>query len=164
MNEPNVFDPDFDDVEEREGFSRRDAQIGRQAGSERLGASVYEIAPGNATFPYHYHFGNEEMLIVLSGQPHLRTSDGWRQLSEGEVVAFPVGERGAHQVANRTESPARILVISEMEGPDVVVYPDSGKVGARERAPGTGAGLRKTFRAGDEVDYWEGESPPEAPS
>jgi uncharacterized cupin superfamily protein len=164
MSKANIFDPDFDDVEECEGFSRRDAQVGRQAGSERLGASVYEVAPGNATFPYHYHFGNEEMLIVLSGQPHLRTPDGWRKLSEGEVVVFPVGERGAHQVANRTDNPVRVLFISEMVGPEVVVYPDSDKVGARERAPGSPPGLRKTFRAGDEVDYWDGEDPPEVPS
>jgi uncharacterized cupin superfamily protein len=164
MSEPNVFHPDFDDVEQREGFSRRDAQVGRQAGSERLGASIYEIAPGNATFPYHYHFGNEEMLIVLSGRPHLRTPDGWRQLSDGDVVAFPVGERGAHQIANRTEGAVRVLLISEMMGPEVVVYPDSGKVGARERAPGSPPGLRKTFRADDEVDYWDGEDPPEVTS
>ena len=61
---------------------------------------MYEIPPGNANCPYHYHFANEELLIVLRGRPHLRTPDGWRQLEEGEVVAFPIGERGAHQVVN----------------------------------------------------------------
>ena len=52
-----------------------------------------------------------------------------------------------------------------MVGPDVVVYPDSGKVGAREHAPGSGPGAcGETFRSGDQVDYWDGESPPEVPS
>jgi hypothetical protein len=56
-------------------------------------------------------------------------------------------------------------MVSEMVGPDVVVYPDSGKVGARERAPGSGPdGLRQTFRSSDQVDYWEGEPPPEVPT
>jgi len=112
-------------------------------------------------FPYHFHFGNEELLIVLRGRPYLRTPDGWRQLDEGSVVAFPVGERGAHQVVNRTDEVVRLLMVSEMVSPDVVVYPDSGKVGARERAPGSGTGLRETFRSQDQVDYWEGEQPPE---
>jgi uncharacterized cupin superfamily protein len=160
---PNIYDSDLERTE-REGFSHRDAQVGKDAGAERLGASVYELDPGNATFPYHYHFANEEMLIVLRGRPHLRTPDGWRQLEEGEVVAFPVGERGAHQIANRSDGPARFLVVSEMVSPEVVVYPDSGKVGARERAPGSGFGLRQTFRSEHEVDYWDGEQPPEVPS
>jgi uncharacterized cupin superfamily protein len=162
---PNVLEPQFDQTEDRDGFASRRVQLGRPAGSERLGASLYEIEPGNATFPYHYHFANEEMLIVLRGRPHLRTPQGWRQLDEGELVAFPVGERGAHQIANRTDRPVRVLVMSEMVGPDVVVYPDSGKVGARERAPGSGPnGIRQTFRSSDQVDYWEGEQPPEVPT
>jgi uncharacterized cupin superfamily protein len=160
---PNIYREALDRTE-RPGFTYRDAQVGKEAGAERLGAGLYEVDPGNATFPYHFHFGNEEMLIVLRGRPHLRTPDGWRQLEEGEVVAFPVGERGAHQIANRSDGPVRFLVISEMVSPEVVVYPDSGKVGARERAPGTGLGLRQTFRSSDEVDYWHGEEPPEVPS
>jgi uncharacterized cupin superfamily protein len=162
---PNVYEPQFDENSEREGFRWVGEQVGCKAGSEHLGASVYELPPGEAAFPYHYHFANEELLIVLRGCPHLRTPDGWRQLDEGEIVAFPVGERGAHQLVNRTGEPVRLLMVSEMVGPDVVVYPDSGKVGARERATGSGPGsLRETFRSSDQVDYWEGESAPEVPS
>jgi uncharacterized cupin superfamily protein len=161
----NVFQPRFDSSSDREGFSHRGAQVGRQAGSERLGASLYEIELGNATYPYHYHFANEELLIVLRGRPHLRAPKGWRQLDEGDAVAFPVGERGAHQILNRTEEPVRFLIVSEMRAPDVTFDPESGKIGAREHAPGSGReGLRSNFRAGDSVDYWEGESAPEVPS
>jgi uncharacterized cupin superfamily protein len=160
----NVFEPDFDSSEDRAGFAYRRAQVGRQAGGARLGASVYELEPGQTLFPYHFHFANEEMLIVLRGRTHLRTATGWQELDEGDVVAFPVGETGAHQIANRTEEPIRVLIVSEMVGPDVVVYPDSGKIGARERAPGSGEGLRPTFRAADQVDYWQDERPPEVPS
>jgi uncharacterized cupin superfamily protein len=161
---PNVFEPQFAESSNREGFRWQGEQVGRKAGAEHLGASVYELPPGEATFPYHYHFANEELLVVLRGRPHLRTPDGWRHLNVGEIVAFPVGERGAHQIVNRTDEPVRLLMVSEMVGPDVVVYPDSGKVGARERAPGSGKGLRETFRSSDQVDYWEGETPPEVQS
>jgi len=161
----NVFEPEYDRVEDRVGFSYRGAQVGRQAGGERLGVSLYELEPGNATFPYHYHYANEELLIVLAGRPHLRGPDGWRQLEPGDVVAFVVGERGAHQIANRSEEPVRFLVVSQMKAPDVTVYPDSGKVGVREEAPGSGrGGRRENFYSSDSVDYWESERPPEVPS
>jgi uncharacterized cupin superfamily protein len=74
------------------------------------------------------------------------------------VVAFPTGESGAHQLINRGGSPTRLLIVSEMNGPDVVVYPDSGKVAAREQPPGSReSGLHLTFREVDAVDYFEGE-------
>jgi uncharacterized cupin superfamily protein len=161
----NVHGSEFEDGSEREGFRNRRSRVGRKAGSERLGASLFELEPGNASFPYHYHFGNEELLVVLSGRPHLRTPEGWRQLEKGEVVAFPVGERGAHQIVNRSDGLVRFLVVSEMIGPEVVVYPDSGKIGARQDAPGGDSdGLRSNFRSTDAVDYWEDERPPEVPS
>jgi uncharacterized cupin superfamily protein len=160
----NVFEPRFDADQDRPGFTYRRARIGRQAGAERLGASVYEISPGESTFPYHFQLANEEMLVVLRGEPHLRTPEGWRRLEEGELVAFPVGERGAHQLHNRGNEPARVLVISEMRAPELSFYPDSGKFLAGDRAPGAIADeqgvLFASFRLSDEVDYWEGESPP----
>lgn len=157
----NLFQPDFDSVADEPGFRYRRARLGRQAGAERLGASLYEIEPGEATFPYHAHSANEEMLLVLRGRPSLRTPEGWRELEEGEVVAFPIGERGAHQVMNRSGAPVRVLVLSEMIAPEVSIYPDSGKLGAATRAPGgTGKGGMWFFRCEDAVDYLEGEPKP----
>jgi uncharacterized cupin superfamily protein len=162
---PNIFASDFDESGDREGFRWRGTSLAYRAGSERLGASIYEIEPGNSTFPYHYHLANEELLLVRKGRPHLRTPHGWQQLAEGEVVAFPLGERGAHQLVNKTEEPVRVVVVSEMVSPEIAVYPDSGKIGVREHAPGSGReGLRENFESANAVDYWEGETPPEAPN
>jgi len=160
----NVFEPEFDSEREREGFRWKRAKVGAQAGAERLGASVFDVPPGQATFPYHAHTANEELLIVLRGRPHLRSPDGWRQLDEGEVIAAPVGPAGAHQVQNRGDEPVRVLVISEMNAPEIVFQPDSGKFVAATRPPGGPSeegDLFATFRRDDDVDYWEGESPPE---
>jgi uncharacterized cupin superfamily protein len=155
----NLFAPEFEpDEDQPAGYHVKGAQIGRQAGAERLGASLYELPPGNSSSPYHWHAANEEMLIVISGRPTLRIPEGERELAEGEVVAFPVGEAGAHKVTNNGEGPARVLIVSEMNEPEIAVYPDSGKVMARQQAPGTPAtGLRAIFRLGDGVDYWDGE-------
>jgi uncharacterized cupin superfamily protein len=162
----NVFDPDLEpDDTDPEGFRVLAVKVGAEAGAERLGASLYELPPGQTSCPHHWHAATEEMLIVLAGRPTLRTPDGERELAEGEVVAFVRGERGAHSVTNRTDAPVRFLMVSEMNAPEVCVYVDSNKIMAREQAPGTPAtGVRAIFRAGDTVDYWDGEVAPDESS
>lgn len=156
----NINDPALDEPREQPGFRCRRARVGRQAGSERLGLSLWDIPPGEAAYPYHWHLAEEELIVVLEGRPSLRTPEGWRELDEGEVVAFPRGEAGAHQLVNRTAQTVRLLAFSTNGEPDIVHYPDSGKVGAFERRP-DGGGLRAMFRLADAVDYYEGEHPPE---
>ncbi len=157
---PNINSPEFDEPRERPGFCCKRARVGAQAGCERLGLSLWELPAGQAAYPYHHHLAEEELLVILSGQPSLRTPDGWRELEEGEVVVFPRGERGAHQLVNRSAETVRVLAFSSSGEPDIVIYPDSAKLGAYERLPG-GGGLRKLFRLGDAVDYYEGERPPD---
>lgn len=156
---PNLNDPQFDEERDREGFRARRARVGYQLGTERLGISQWELPPGQAAYPYHLHLTEEELLIVLKGTPALRTPDGWRDLAEGEIVSFPRGEVGAHQLVNRTDASVQFLAISTHGDPDIVLYPDSNKVGASERRS-QGGGLRTFFRLDDVVDYYDGEQPP----
>ena len=157
----NVFEPEFDPRADREGFAGRRARIGRQAGSERLGASLFELEPGSAAFPMHYHLGNEELLIVISGRPSLRTPAGERTLEPGEAVACPGGAAGAHQIVTRTGDPSRIRIVSEMRAPDVVVRPESNKISAFGRPPGAaGEGFHDVYFRRDAVELWDGEDPP----
>ncbi len=158
----NINDPIFDEPREHPGFRCQRARLSRQAGSDRLGLSLWELPPGETAYPYHYHLVEEELLLLLDGQPSLRTPDGWRDLQEGEVVPFLRGEQGAHQLVNRTEDTVRFLTFSTNGEPDIVIRPDSGTLGAYERLS-DGGGLRAVFRAVDTVDYYEGEQPPDMP-
>ena len=154
---PNIYRPTFEDGERPEGFRSRRARIGYELGSELIGASLWELPAGEAAYPYHFHYSDEELVIVLSGRPSLRTAAGTRQLEEGEALRFPLGEAGAHQILNQTDETATFLAISSHGRPDVVVYPDSDKIGVGERLP-EGGGLRAFFRRGTAVDYWTDES------
>jgi uncharacterized cupin superfamily protein len=156
---PNINDPTFDEPREHPGFRCRRARVSRQAGSDRLGLSVWELPPGEAAYPYHYHLAEEELVVVLDGHPTLRTLDGWRELQEGEVVPFLRGERGAHQIVNRTNDTVRFLAFSTNGEPDIVIRPDSGTLDACERLP-QGGGLRAIFRMDNAIDYYDGEVPP----
>ena len=156
---PNIHDPVFDEPREQRGFRSLRARLSHQAECERLGLSLWERPPGEAAYPYHYHLAEEELLLVLGGRPSVRTPAGWRDLEQGEVVAFPRGERGAHQLVNHTENTVRFLAFNTSGEPDIVIRPDSGMLGAYERLP-RGGGLRAVFRMGDAADYYDGEQPP----
>jgi uncharacterized cupin superfamily protein len=155
----NIDYPEFDEPREHPGFRCRRARLSRQAGGERLGLSLWEVPPGEAAYPYHHHLTEEELVLVLEGRPSLRTPEGWRELQEGEVVSFLRGGPGAHQLVNRSRETVRFLAFSTSGEPDIVIYPDSGKLGANERRA-DGGGLRAMFRMSDTVDYHDGEQPP----
>jgi uncharacterized cupin superfamily protein len=158
MAEPNVFG----DVWEREvsqgPFGIRGTRVGAAAGAERLGASLYELAPGKRNLPYHAHFGIEELLVVLRGRPTLRSPAGERELAEGEVVAFAAGREGAHQLINRSDAVVRYLVFSSTAAADLVEYPDSNKIAAMGggfRAPGAVSYMLSTA---EQLAYFDGEA------
>ncbi len=156
---PNINRPVFEEGERPEGFRSKRARIGYELGTEMIGCSQWELPPGEAAYPYHCHYADEELVIVLSGRPTLRTPEGTRELEEGEVLHFPVGEEGAHQLYNRTDEPVTFLAVSSSGRPDIIVYPDTDKIGLGERLP-KGRGVRAFFRRKDGVDYFEGEQAP----
>lgn len=148
-----------DDVEwmERshgETFAGRGARLGSAADNEKLGCTIYEVPPEHSVVPYHYHTANEEALYVLEGVGTLRGHSGEKEVSEGDYVAFPVGEEGAHRIINTSNNVLRYLCFSTMRDPEVLVYPDSDKIGVRGEASGA---PNKNLRADAEVDYWDGE-------
>lgn len=158
MSEANIHRPVFDEPREYPGFRCLRARIGRQLATEKTSLSLFEVAPGEAAYPYHFHLAEEEVIVVLAGRPSLRTPQGWRELSDGDVLSFLVGERGAHQLVNRTEQPVRFLAFSNQQ-PDIIIRPDSETLGVAERRP-EGGGLSHHFRISDAIGYIEGERAP----
>jgi uncharacterized cupin superfamily protein len=124
-----------------------------------LSAAVWELDAGDTQSPYHFHHGGEELLIVLRGTPTLRSPEGERVLTEGEVVHFSRGPEGAHQLSNRSEGVARYVIASALPTPEIVEYPDSGKIVSMARTETTAGGPLFTInRLTDAVEYFEGES------
>ncbi len=128
---------------------RSDCAHCAQAPTRELGATLYEIDPGGAVSPYHVHHGNE-LLVVLSGTPQLRTPGGVRELEPGAVVSFPRGPEGAHRVSNASTEPARVLLVSTMHFPEVAEHLDTGAVLAM-----TGPEAGHVFPAGSDQPVME---------
>jgi uncharacterized cupin superfamily protein len=149
----NLHGDDWDQVEDRKGWRSQEAWVGARIGAELIGGSLYELGPGDRLWPYHTHHANEEWLLVVSGTPTLRSPEGEQDLNQGDVVCFPRGKDGAHQVTNRTDSPIRFLMLSTLVLPDIVEYLDSGKILARDAA----GELILLSRPGPILEYWDGE-------
>ncbi|MGZ4203139.1 MAG: cupin domain-containing protein [Thermoleophilaceae bacterium] len=152
MRRFNVFDAAVEgDPAHPPGYRAPRARFGSAIGAQKMGATVYELEPGNSICPYHYENTEEEWLLVLGGTPTLRTPEGENELAPGDVVAFVEGPDGAHKVTNNSEGPVRVLMLSTIPESDIsiCVYPDSDKVSVHP--PG------KIFRLSDAVGYWDGE-------
>lgn len=159
MSDPtNEADLDWQEYDEGGARFRR-KRLAEPAGGDRLGASLYELPPGERAWPYHHHAANEEAMYVLAGSGRVRGPEGEVAVTAGDYLAFPVGEEGGHRVANDGDDPLRYLMVSTMVEPDVTVYPDSGKFGVFAGAP-PGSTAERTlsgyYRLEDTVDYWEG--------
>ncbi len=153
---PNINHPEFDEPREHPGFRARRARIGYQLGSERIGLSLWEVDPGQAAYPYHFHLTEEELVVVLDGELTLRTPEGERELEMGEVVRFARGRGRRSSDHQPLAAIARFLSTSTNGEPDIVFYPDSDKVGAAGAAAARWWGAA-VLPPGDAVDYYDGE-------
>jgi uncharacterized cupin superfamily protein len=129
MSDDNIWSDEWEADDDWSGGGAQSKGLPR---GRELGASVYELDPGDFVV-YHFHHGSEELMIVLRGRPTLRTGEGRRQLAEGEVVHFPTGPDGAHGVTNETDQPVRFVMVSTLVSPEVAEYPDLKQITAQAR-------------------------------
>jgi uncharacterized cupin superfamily protein len=148
----NLLDGELPDTEDRPGYRHRRARVGRDLGGELLGATLYETPPGERLWPYHWELGCEEFLVVVAGTPTLRTPAGERELSVGDLVHFPQGQPGTHQLRNRSDAPFRVLIGSTKADLAVAGYPDSGKLYVAAPVYDIDRVVRD-----EPLDYWDGE-------
>ncbi len=114
--------------------------------------SVYEIPPQKSAYPYHYHVQNEEVFYIISGSGILKTPDGERIVSEGDLLFFPANEKGAHMLTNNSLTEMLVyLNFDTCNAIDVTFYPNSGKIGI------WGKDINKLYKADENVDYYNGE-------
>lgn len=143
-------------------FAFRRKQLGAAGGGDDLGCSLYEVPPDKRAWPRHYHSANEEALYILDGAGELRgPGDERRPIEPGTYVSLPAGPEGTHAVENTGSEPLRYLALSTMGEPDVLVYPDSEKIGVMTGAPPGGESDERLidayFKTESAVDYWTDE-------
>ena len=120
--------------------------------AEKTMVSIYEIPPMKSAYPYHYHLKNEETFYIISGEGILKTPEGERRVSAGDLLFFPANESGAHRLTN-TSATDKLMYIDfdVIHDVDVTVYPDSGKIGV------WGKNINRVYDLDENVDYYKGE-------
>ena len=154
MRRDNIADRTFSyDDTDPDGFRSGMFRLGPDVGAKQTGMSVYEIPPGQALCPYHYEYGEEEWLLVLEGRPTVRTPEGSEAAGPQDVVFFPTGPEGAHQIRNDTDDVVRVVMWSNVVYPTATAYPDSDKIGiwTGDRAEDV------VVQRSSKVDYFLGE-------
>lgn len=124
MSDDNIWTNEWEEGEDWSGGGGNSKRLPR---AERLGATVYELGPGNFV-PYHFHHASEEMLVLLDGEMTMQTEEGERLVGRGEVVIFPVGPAGAHGFRNDGDGRVRYLMAASRQSPEVAEYPELGQI------------------------------------
>lgn len=145
-----------------DAYEARMAAVAAPLGARRLGARYVEILPGKKAWPIHCHHANDELFVILAGAGVLRYGGEEHGVSAGDVVVCPAGGvETAHQLRAKGSEPLRYLAVSTMNEPDILEYPDSGKVTVfAGSAPGgekSDRRLELTVRKDAAIDYWDGE-------
>lgn len=123
----------------------------------KLGASFDVVAPGKRSCPYHFHYAQEEMFVVIEGEGTLRVAGEMLPIRAGDVMFIPSGPDYPHQIINTSAAPLKYLSVSTKDSPEVVEYPDSGKYLATATRNGDSFGFGRMHREKDDLDYWDGE-------
>ena len=157
----NVENLSFQTWSHGKNFECQMGEVGGELDSKKLGFNVTVIPPGKRAFPYHAHRANEEMFFILDGEGSIRIAGTIHKLRKGDFISLPPGPESAHQIVNDSSAPLRYLAVSTMDLPEVVEYPDSGKLGVMAGSQGgpqaSNDSIRHFTRVKDGVDYWEGE-------
>ena len=136
----------YEDGPEGHRFSA--TSLARASGAKRTGFGLYELEPGQSTWPYHFELGSEEWLILVEGEVTLRTPEGERTLRAGDVVCFVEGPEGAHAVRNDSDARARFAMPSVDAPTNAAVYPDTNTFVLH------GPGFEHRAKLGEPVEYW----------
>jgi len=123
----------------------------------RIGCGIDIVPAGKRACPYHFHYAQEEVFIVLEGEGTLRVAGETLPIRTGDVISIPPGPLFPHQIINTSTAPLKYLSLSTQEFPEVCEYPDSGKYMAYTRSDGPLLQRRRMHRADSAVDYWDGE-------
>ena len=119
------------------------------AGLTLMGASHVVLEPGAYSSQRHWHRGQDELVVMLTGEAVLIDDSGETPVRAGDVLGFPAGVPDGHHLHNRSDTPCTFVAISaggreadsgEYSDIDMVFGPDGyahkdGTVYASKRLP-----------------------------
>lgn len=98
-------------------------RLGPASGLTEFGVSQVVLKPGAWSSQRHWHAGEDEFLVMISGEAVLVDDHGQHVLRTGDCAAFPKNDRNGHHLQNRSGEDCTFIVVGggRQEGGD---YPD----------------------------------------
>ena len=126
--------------------------------AKQMGLSVDIVPPGKRSCPYHFHYVEEEMFMILEGSGTLRVAGEMIPVTAGDAIFIPAGPEYPHQLLNTSDAPLKYLSASTRSDTEICEYPDSGKYLAFAKGgPSTLVQDGRMHRVDSDLDYWDGE-------
>ena len=149
---PNIHKPVFEEGERPAGFRARRARIGYELGSELIGCSLWEVPPGEAAYPYHYHYADEELLMLSAG-----VASGTPAVNDNSRTRRAASLSGRGRATGPQPSQDRGLPAISSH-----IRPTSWCPPTEQSEWGSASALRglRAFFTRAHVDYWDREQPP----
>ncbi len=103
---------------------RSSLRLGDAGGLTQFGVNLVTLEPGALSSLRHWHRAEDEFVMVTEGTCTLVTDAGETEMAPGDCAAFPAGRPDGHHFINRTDKPARFLVVGSKAPHEVATYSD----------------------------------------
>lgn len=87
-------------------------RLGPASGLTDLGASHVVLKPGAWSSQRHWHEGEDEFLVMLSGEVVLVEDCGRTILRPGDCAAWPKGSTNGHHLINESDQDCAFVALS----------------------------------------------------
>lgn len=159
MNKRNLYTDSWREATQGEKFQREHLPLTDMNANHGLGCSAFRVKPGKRAFPKHAHLANDEALYIVAGDGALTLGDETAAVTAGDFIMLPRGEAFAHVLVNDSDAELVYLCMSTTIMPEVVHYPDTGKLGvlgSKDFWTRGEAGVSGFYKP-NPVGYWDGE-------
>lgn len=93
------------------------------SGLSDFGASHVRLEPGAWSSQRHWHEGEDELVVMLSGEAVLVDDNGRHPMRPGDIAAFPKKDGNGHVLINESSSDCVFVAIGRPADTDCH-YPD----------------------------------------
>ena len=119
------------------GIGADETNVSRALGLTELGASYFEVRPGDSAFPFHVHYQEDEIIFIIDGEGTYRFGSDSYAVRAGDILSAPKGRAEmAHQLTNSGERALKYICVSSLPEINVVELPELGVLRINSRKPG----------------------------
>jgi uncharacterized cupin superfamily protein len=101
------YPPPFDGQVQGRWYRR----LSPASGLTDFGVSHVVLKPGAWSSQRHWHDGEDEFLVMLSGEALLVEDDGQTLLRPGDCAAWPKGSSNGHHLRNESDQDCAFIVV-----------------------------------------------------